>query len=209
MHPDTRNVAVSMRAFGLAALSRAAYDITFQTNLHRYADAMAISQAGHGAELILKSRIAEEHPLLLFTTLPRSTAAEDQLTFSELFSYGRTVQFSELPELLWAATGIRMDRVEQYQAFGRLRNGVVHFALPSRAQWHDDTLRFLFEVMEPLTQRFWNESIATHSGLWDEVTLDGHLEARIRDAGVVVTKELAAALTMEALEALHERQRSC
>jgi hypothetical protein len=107
--------------------------------------------------------------------LPRSTTAEDQLTFSELFAYGRTVQFSDLPELLWADTGIRMGRVDQYQAFGKLRNGVVHFALPARDHWRDDTIRFLFEVMEPLTQQFWNESIATHSGLWDEVMLDGHL----------------------------------
>jgi hypothetical protein len=162
--------------------------------MHPYASAMAIGQAGHGGEMVLKARIAEEHPLLLFNTLPRSTTASDQLTIAELFEHGRTVQFNELPELLWATTGIRMQRVEQFLSFGRLRNGCIHFALPATKDWHGQTIRFLFEVMEPLVQQFWQESIVTHSIAWDDVILDGFLEEQIVEAGVEITPALRAVL---------------
>ena len=66
MHPDTRNIAADMQEFGLATLGRAANDLTFSQNMHDYASSMAIGAAGHGAELIIKARIAQEHPLLLF-----------------------------------------------------------------------------------------------------------------------------------------------
>jgi hypothetical protein len=79
---------------------------------------MAVAIAAHGAEIVTKARIAQEHPLLLFNQLPKSTNAPGQLTVTELFEHGRTIQYSELPETLWATTGIRMARVDQYQRFG-------------------------------------------------------------------------------------------
>ena len=194
MHPDTRQVADHMREFGMATLGRAANDLTFSQNMHGYASAMAIGAAGHGAEMVLKARIAQEHPLLLFATLPKSTTASGELTMTELFDYGRTVMFSELPELLWATTGIRMGRVEQDQKFGRMRNGTIHFALPVSGDWHGETLRFLFEVIEPLTHLFWHRSIALEALKWDEVALDGFLQELLKDAGAEIVPDLQTIL---------------
>lgn len=194
MHPDLRGISEDMKQFALAVLSRAAYDLTFSTNMHPYASAMAIGEAGQGAELAIKARIAEEHPLLLFATLPKSKSASGMLTVDELLEHGRTVQFSELPELLWATTGFRMERVEQFQHFGLLRNACVHFALPPSGNWHSETLRFLFEVVDPIVQHFWKESIANHSLHWDEVMLDGFLEDQLAQAGIEITPSLRASL---------------
>lgn len=197
MHPDTKEVAKHMREFGLTILGRAAYDMTFNEMMRPYAHAMAVGEAAHGAEIVMKARIAEEHPLLIFTNLPKSANAEDQLTVHELFEYGRTIQFNELPEALWAATGIRMGRVEQYQQFGKLRNAIIHFAVPAN-DYHGETFKFLFEVMEPLVQQFWNESIMSYASEWDEVTVsDGYLEEQLVQCGIEITPALRQAIDEE------------
>ena len=108
MHPDTREVAKHMREFGLAILGRAVYDLTFSEMMAPFKHSMAVGLAAQGAAICIKARIAQEHPLLLFNQLPKSTNAEDQLTVGELFEYGRTIQYQELPELLWATTGVRI-----------------------------------------------------------------------------------------------------
>lgn len=135
--------------------------------------------------------------LLLFTTLPKSNGAEDQLTISELFEYGRTIQFQDLPEILWATTGIRMDRVEHYQKFGKLRNTIIHFTVPD-LDFACETLKFLFQVMEPLVRRFWNKSILPYAGEWDEATVSaGYLEEQLRRCAIEITPELRLAIDAE------------
>jgi len=197
MHPDTRAVAEHMREFGLTILGRAAYEVTFSEAMAPFAHAIAVGHAAHGAEIAIKARIAEEHPLLLFKSLPKSANAQKELTIAELFEYGRTVEFQELPETLWAATGIRMERVEQYQRFGKLRNTIIHFAVPE----HDfpcETFKFLFQVMEPLVRRFWDKSILPYAGEYDPVTVsEGYLEEQLLRCGIEITPEMRAALDAE------------
>lgn len=194
MHPDTREVAEHMRDFGMAILGRATYDLTFSEMMAPYKHAMAVGHAAHGAEIVLKARIAQEHPLLLFSHLPKSTSTQDQLTISELFEHGRTVEFNVLPEVLWAATGIRMANVKQFQDFGKLRNKIIHFAVPN-VDYHEEALKFLFDVMEPLTQSFWNVSIVPYAGTWDDyVWEDDGLRGQLDQAGVTITPELSYVL---------------
>jgi hypothetical protein len=186
-----------MREFGLTILGRAAYEVTFSEMMAPFGHAMAVSHAAHSAEIAIKARIAQEHPLLLFTSLPKSANAEKELTIAELFEYGRTIQFQELPESLWAATGIRMDRVEQYQRFGKLRNTIIHFAVPEH-DYSGDTFKFLFQVMEPLVRLFWGKSILPYAGEWDEVTVsEGYLEDQLVQHGIEITPELRAAIDAE------------
>lgn len=82
-----------MRHFGLAVLGRAAYDLTFSEQTRPYAHAMAIGHAAHGAAIVIKALIADDHPLLIFNQLPKSVNAEDQLTIKELFEHGRLSDF--------------------------------------------------------------------------------------------------------------------
>lgn len=181
-----------MRQFGLAILGRAVYDVTFSEMSRPYAHAMAVGHAAHGAEIVIKARIAQEHPLLIFNNLPKSTTTRGQLTIAELFQHGRTIQFHELPEVLWATTGIRLEKAEKFKAFGNLRNTIIHFAAPN-ANLRCETLHFCFDVMEPLVQQFWSESLFYYAGEWDEVTVaDGYLIEQLEDCGVEITPAMSA-----------------
>ena len=194
MHPDTKQVAIHMRQYGLAVLGRAAYDLTFSEQTRPYAHAMAIGHAAHGAEIVIKALIADEHPLLIFNQLPRSVNAEDQLTIAELFEYRRTVQYSELPELLRATTGIRIRPLKQFLDFGKLRNSIIHFAVPNTG-YQGEALRFLFELMEPFVRHHWGESIVGHAAVWDEYVWEPEgLRPQLERAGVTIDEGLEFAL---------------
>jgi hypothetical protein len=112
-----------------------------------------------------------------------------------MYEYGRTIQYHELPEVLWATTGVRLGKVEQFQRFGRLRNASLHFAVPDSENFHTLTLRFLFEVMEPLVRQFWQKSIIPYVAEWDEYVYqpDG-LRMQLEQSGIEITSELEEAL---------------
>jgi hypothetical protein len=173
-----------MQEFGLAILGRAIYDATFSEQTRPFAHALAIVHAAHGAEMVLKARVAEEHPLLIFSKLPSPNSTADVLTIAELFEHGRSYDYSELPNLVWAASGYRIPRVDQYQAFGRLRNAIAHFAVPE-IELDREVLRFCFEVMEPFVDHCWKQSAIPYAEEWDEsIVSDGYLQERLKDAGI-------------------------
>lgn len=196
MHPDTRQVADHMREFGMAILGRAVYDLTFSEMMSPFKQCHGSWDRGARGRDGIKARIAQEHPLLLFNQLPKPANAEDKLTVFELFEHGRTIQYNELPEALWATTGFRMSAVQQYQQFGRLRNATVHFAARGDVDLHGETLRFLFQVMEPLVQAFWGESMIPHAAEWDDyVYEDDGLRSQLEQCGIEITPEIEAALS--------------
>lgn len=194
MHPDTANVAVHMRDFGLCVIGRAVHDAVYSERGRPYSHAMAAGHAAHGAEILVKARIAQEHPLLIFNGLPTSRTAKDMLTIQELFEHGQPAAFVELPELLWAATGYRMANPKRFLDFGRLRDRIIHFAVPE-LDAAGDVLRFIFDVVEPMVADFWSESIVTYAEEWDEgVVSDGYLEEQLKAANITITPRLRSSL---------------
>lgn len=179
-----------MREFGLSVLGRAVADATFAEMLKPYAHPLAVIHAAHGAEILLKARIAEEHPLLIFRKLPtqRTTAAE--LTIAELFEHGRTLEYDELPEALWAATGYRLRQREQYLEFGRLRNKIVHFGVPE-LDHSGAVLKFCAEIVEPTVFDFWQCSAMEQASLWDpEIVTEGYLHEQLTERGIIIPASL-------------------
>lgn len=143
---------------------------------------LSIIQAAHAAELILKARIAQEHPLLIFEQLPRSTqSAGLHLDLEDLFKQGRTVQWSDLPERVWAVTGITVPKKDRYDAFGRLRNGIQHFGPVGGRDLGEETLRFVFEVIDPFINECW--------GLF-AVDYDEDTEPYIYFVGALIRREI-------------------
>lgn len=141
---------------GLGALAHAnrhaAYAAVENPSWHE----LAVLQAAHAAELLIKARIAQEHPLLIFEHLPRSAqAVGSRLDLEDLFSQGRTFQWSDLPERLWAATGIVLPNRERYDRFGKLRNAIQHFGPHPGVDPTDETLHFVFEVIDPFINDCW------------------------------------------------------
>jgi hypothetical protein len=117
---------------------------------------MSVVQAAHAGELLIKARIAEVHPLLLFEKVP--AIRDNQLLDLQLLAReGRTFQFADLPQRLWAATGIRLSNLSIYQEFGKLRNSIQHFAVPPGTDCTGECLHFVFGVLDPFMHECWGE----------------------------------------------------
>lgn len=145
-----------MRKFGLCLLARGIRNVALAEMGAPFAHAMGVIQVAHGAEILIKARIADEHPLLIFEKLPKeASAAGSHLSIEDLFQ-GRSIQFFDLPDKLWATTGISIPDRQLFESFGKLRNKIQHLAVPAK-DLPRPTLRFAFKIMEPLIELFWPE----------------------------------------------------
>lgn len=180
MNPETKQVSQHMKEFGLHILGRAIYDAMFSEMTRPFAHMLSVVHAAHGAEILIKARIAEEHPLLIFKSYPKSNTTKDVLSIKELFKYGRTLMYSELPEVLWATTGYRIKELDRYQKFGDLRNIIVHISAVPDCEASTETLKFVLEVLDYIVQDFWGESLIYYSQEWDDAIIsDGYLQEQI------------------------------
>lgn len=192
MENNKKQIANHMRDFGCYALGRAVYECIYSELMRPYVHVMAVTTAAHAAELIIKAKIVEEHPLLIFDILPKSTSTTGALEIADLIERGRTIQYSDLPDRLWASTGYRIKSLEQYQSFGKLRNAIMHFTIPEANHAHE-TLRFAFEVVDPLLQDLWDESLIPYAEEWDEaIVTDGYLQEQME--GIKLTRNSRKAI---------------
>ena len=128
---DKVNMANQMRDFGLAMIARGLVNVTFSEQGSPYAHATGIAHIANGFEIIIKSKIVEEHPLLVFEQIPKqSKIADGNLKLEDLIEHGKTIMYSELPERLWAVTGYKIKKLDFYNEFGRTRNKIIHFSVP-------------------------------------------------------------------------------
>ena len=187
MNPETKQVSQHMKEFGLHILGRAIYDATFSEMMRPFAHMLSVVHAAHGAEILIKARIAEEHPLLIFKSYPKSNTTKDVLSIKELFKYGRTLMYSELPEVLWATTGYRIKELDRYLKFGELRNIIVHFSADPDCEASTETLKFALEVLDHIVQDFWGESLIYYSQEWDDIIIsEGYLREQIEQLNIQV-----------------------
>lgn len=171
---------------------------------------MCVVHAAHAAEILLKARIAQEHPLLIFSKLPKSESNRDNLPLIDLLlKDGRTFSYDELPEQLWATTGIKINQVAQYKEFGRLRNQVIHFSMTSAKKLDQLTLNYSLELLDPLVESFWGKSVIEfiardHST--SNYISSGILEAHLLDNSFTIDQRLRRLLGDGSQEA-YERMR--
>jgi hypothetical protein len=163
---ELRDIPIQMRHFALHAMGKSLVESIFSEFTNPYAHAIGVVHCAQGAELILKARIAFEHPLLIFEKLPKPSVDDQPITASSLFDNARTVSYSSLPDLLWAATGVRVPDRITYDSFGRLRKSIVHLGTPPE-NLSEKTLNFAFRVIEPLIGEFWSESITEYMTQYD------------------------------------------
>jgi hypothetical protein len=154
--PDLAGVWEHMRELGLGALAHANRHAAYHSFENNRWSELSVLQAAHAAELLIKARIAQEHPLLIFEQIPSSAKATGpRIDVIDLFTHGRTLEWQDLPDRLWAVTGSHLPNVERFRKFGRLRNGVQHFAPPPGQDVSEETLRFVFEVIDPFINSCW------------------------------------------------------
>ncbi|WP_105213352.1 MULTISPECIES: hypothetical protein [unclassified Pseudoalteromonas] len=158
MNPELKNISEHILFMGTGILSQAQRNSLYTSHDSRLDEGIyGVLQAAHAAELIIKAAIAEQHPLLIFSSLPKSKTGEDSfLSLSNLFESGKTIQYSELPEKLWAATGYRIEKLGLFNSFGKLRNCIQHFATPD-IDLRTETSNFIYLVIDPILEHFWGE----------------------------------------------------
>lgn len=121
-----------MFEIGVGVLSQAQRNLFYWDATKIDEGVFGVLQAAHACELIMKATIADEHPLFIFSNVPKSTNAdEDLLEFKDLFENGRTIRYSELPEKLLAVKGYKISEHDTYETFGKLRNCIQHFSVPN------------------------------------------------------------------------------
>jgi hypothetical protein len=183
VHADVREISKHMKEFGLSLLGRSIRDATFSEMLNPYVHAMAVTTCAHAAEIIVKARISEEHPLLIFDKLPRPDPSSF-LDVAALMAQGRTLSYEELPDALWATTGYRLSNRDQFDDFGKLRNTIIHFAVPD-IDLSDSVLRFAFGVIEPMVYDFWKTDIIENYEQFGEEA--EHLIERLKNLNIPFT----------------------
>lgn len=155
MHPDLKQVSDHMRELGLGALTHAMRLSLYAEPGNLFWGELSVLHGAHAAEILIKARIAAEHPLLILDAIPRSTQAGGQvLAFEDLVQKGTTINFQDLPERLWATTGQKLTEPDVFREFGRLRNAIQHFASPA-GNPSTRTLEFVFKVLDPFLIENW------------------------------------------------------
>lgn len=155
LNPALKGVWKQMRNLGLGALAHANQHATFAPIPNEQWPQLSVLQAAHAAELLIKARISEEHPLLVFEQLPSLKKSAGGNLHFQIFVQGRTIQWTDLPDRLWAATGISLPDRAAFDQFGRLRNGIQHFAPVSGLDLNEETLRFIYRVIDPFIHECW------------------------------------------------------
>jgi hypothetical protein len=155
LDPDLSTISHHMRDLGLAALTHANWHANYFSQSNAWWNELSVLQAAHAAEILIKARIAEVHPLLIFEQLPKATSPESFLSLRQVFEQARSLPFAELPDRLWAVTGQRLKDVELYRFFGRLRNAIQHFAVPEDVDVGDTTVEFIYGVIDPFINECW------------------------------------------------------
>ncbi len=169
---------------------------------------ICVAHVAHAAEILLKARIAQEHPLLIFSKLPKSSNSQ-LLAFTDLLENGRTFSYEELPDRLWATTGIKIDNIDAYRKFGRLRNQVIHFSLTNKTDLDILTLEYSLKILDPLVISFWHKSVIEflrHSPSYYDEFDTGHIEMKMKDKGIIINQELRKLLGEESKKSLKKME---
>ena len=178
MHNDLKNVSDHLLILGLGTLAQAQKN-TLYSSYDTYLDegVFGVLQSAQAAELLIKSFIAQEHPLLIFSSVPKSNSVNgDLLSIEHLFEKGSTLSYGELPEKLWAVTGYKIQNIERYKSFGKLRNTIQHFALPTDGtDFRQESVKFIYEVIDPLMQHFLSDCAVNYVDIEEPETDIGEI----------------------------------
>ena len=71
MNPELESVYEHMLKLGLGALAHANYHSAYWAPENEEWGELSVLQAAHAAEILIKARIAQEHPLLIFEDFPK------------------------------------------------------------------------------------------------------------------------------------------
>jgi hypothetical protein len=156
LNSELERVSKHMLELGLGALAHANWHANFVSNHNNSWPELSVLQAAHAAEILIKARIAQKHPLLIFNKFPGSKGkTNDFLKLKQLFENSRTIQYKDLPERLRVTTDIELTNLKKYEEFGKLRNSIQHFAPPQEVDFCGKTIDFIYDVIDPFINECW------------------------------------------------------
>lgn len=151
------SVSENIRELGLGALSHAnRHAIYFDDTNDKWGE-LSVLQAAHAAELLVKARIAQVHPLLIFADLP-SVSNQETLSLNKLAENGKTIGWSDLPKVFKTITGCNFIKKENFEKFGKLRNSLQHLGVfpgSSTTSPPLETLKFIYSFIDPFINEHW------------------------------------------------------
>ena len=148
-----------------AALKQANTHATFCVQGNEHWERMSIINATHAGELFIKAAIAKVHPLLIFQNVfePEKTAeVNSELSLKTLIKSGKSHDFGKLPSVLWATTGVQITGLQVFKEAQEARNAVQHFVFDDLSSLSNLSLRFIYEVIDPLIKREFNMHAIEH-----------------------------------------------
>jgi hypothetical protein len=173
---DKFKIASQMRDFGLSMVAKGVVNATFSEHGEPYSHAMGLIQVANGFEILIKSKIVEEHPLLVFSKIPKEANLLDgNIKMEDLMEHGQTIMYSELPDRLWATTGYKIESIQLYNKFGRIRNQIIHFAIPN-ISLSEFTLEFTFKVIEKAINTWWDTTILDYAQEYSDTFIENIFE---------------------------------
>lgn len=150
-------VSENMLELGLGALSHANYHAAYFNEANDKWGELSVIQAAHAAEILVKARIAQVHPLLIFKDLP-SVSNQQSLTIEKLSNDGRTIDWFDLPKVFKTITGCDFIKKDLFRDFGYTRNSLQHFGyfLNSKNTSPSlETLKFIYSFIDPFINEHW------------------------------------------------------
>lgn len=170
MHESLKGISTRILGLATDALTRANTDAVYFDPGMEHRQSLAPLAAAHAGELTLKALIAKEHPLLLFKNIGEKTT-NDEVDLNWLLKNGRTHDFSMLPSILWATSGIRVPDIGSYRRIAALRNQIQHFIDNRDGDTQYECLNFIYSNIDPLL----NEHFGIAACQFHEDEFDDHV----------------------------------
>lgn len=149
MHSSLKGISTRIRDLAMDALTRANTDAVYYDPGKEHRISLAPLAAAHAGELLLKALIAKEHPLLLFKNIGEKTT-NDEIDLEWLLKYGRTHDFTKLPSVLWATSGIKIPDMDSFRRIAELRNQIQHFVDERNSDVQFECLNFIYSNIDPM-----------------------------------------------------------
>ncbi len=142
---------------GLGSLSHANRHSIYAPMENEKWPELSILQAAHAAELFIKARIAQEHPLLIIDKFPKINKENKDMSYRDLIVNSKTIQWHQLLDRLYICTGKKIKHEDIFLKIGNLRNNIQHLGIYNIEQnFSDITLEFIFKVIDPFINENWN-----------------------------------------------------
>ena len=161
---DKLGISLQMKEFGLSMVAKGIKNAFTSNSEIPYSHAMSIVHVAHGFEILIKSKIVEEHPLLIFKGIPKET--NEDIEFNDLLEKGITIDYKDLPHVLWATTGFKIKEKQLYKELGYQRNQIIHF-FPKSASFTDLTIKYAFNLIEIAINEWWSETLFKELKVYD------------------------------------------